>query len=56
MIEGLDPDQPEEWNYALEQVGLSDFQGTAADLKNYIAETFRTGSAADIRAQLKISQ
>ena len=53
MIEGLDPDQPEEWNYALEQVGLSDFQGTAADLKNYIAETFRTGSAADIRAQLK---
>ena len=53
MIEGLDPDQPEEWNYALEQVGLSDFQGTAADLKNYIAETFRTGSAVDIRAQLK---
>jgi hypothetical protein len=53
MIEGLDPDQPEEWNYALEQVGLSDFQGTAADLKNYIAETFRTGSAADIRSQLK---
>lgn len=53
MMEGLDPNQPEEWNYALEQVGLTDFQGTAADLKNYIAETFRTGSAADIRAQLK---
>ena len=53
MLEGLDPDKPDEWNYALEQVGLSDFQGTAADLKNYIAETFRTGSAADIRAQLK---
>ena len=53
MIEGLDPNQPEEWNYALEQVGLSDFQGTTADLKNYIAETFRTGSAVDIRAQLK---
>ena len=53
MIEGLDPNQPDEWNEALEQVGLSDFQGTTNDLKNYIAETFRTGSAADIRAQLK---
>jgi len=53
MIEGLDPNQPEEWNAALEQVGLADFQGTTNDLKNYIAETFRTGSAADIRAQLK---
>ena len=53
MIEGLDPNQPEEWNAALEQVGLADFQGTAVDLKNYIAENFRTGSAADIRAQLK---
>jgi hypothetical protein len=53
MIEGLDPNQPEEWNAALEQVGLSDFQGTTNDLKNYIAETFRTGSATDIRAQLK---
>jgi hypothetical protein len=53
MIEGLDPNQPEEWNAALEQVGLADFQGTAVDLKNYIAENFRTGSATDIRAQLK---
>ena len=53
MIEGLDPNQPDEWNEALEQVGLSDFQGTTNDLKNYIAETFRTGSATDIRAQLK---
>ena len=43
MIEGLDPNQPEEWNAALEQVGLADFQGTAVDLKNYIAENFRTG-------------
>ena len=53
MIEGLDPNQPEEWNQALEQIGLADFQGTTDELKNYIAETFRTGSAADIRAQIK---
>ena len=53
MLEGLDPNQPEEWNEALEAIGLSDFTGTRDELKDYISETFRTGSAADIRAQIK---
>ena len=53
MLEGLDPNVPDDWNYALEQVGLDDFQGSVADVKEYIAETFRTGSAADMRSQIK---
>ena len=53
MLEGLDPNQPETWNAALEDLGLEDFQGTLEDLKEYISSTLRTGSAEDIRAQIK---
>ena len=53
MLEGLDPNEPESWNDALEELGLDDFEGTLEDLKEYITSTLRTGSAEDIRAQIK---
>ena len=53
MIEGLDPNEPESWNKALEELGLEDFDGTLEDLKEFITSTLRTGSAEDIRAQIK---
>ena len=53
MLEGLDPNEPESWNAALEELGLDDFEGTLEDLKEYITSTLRTGSAEDIRAQIK---
>ena len=46
MLKGLNPDEtPEEWQKALESVGLTDFKGTKDELNGYIAEVFRTGSA-----------
>jgi len=53
MLKGLDPNQPETWNAALKDLGLEDFDGTLEDLKEYISSTLRTGSAEDIRAQIK---
>ena len=53
MLEGLDPNQPEAWQEALEELGLEGFEGTVEDLREYIESTLRTGSAADMRAQIK---
>ena len=53
MLEGLDPNQPESWDTALKELGLENFKGTLEDLKEYISSTLRTGSAEDIRAQIK---
>ena len=53
MLEGLDPNQPESWNSALKELGLENFEGTLEDLKEYVSSTLRTGSAEDIRAQIK---
>ena len=53
MLEGLDPNQPEAWQEALEELGLDGFEGTLEDLREYIESTLRTGSAADMRAQIK---
>jgi len=53
MLEGLDPNQPESWDSALQELGLENFKGTLEDLKEYISSTLRTGSAEDIRAQIK---
>ena len=53
MLEGLDPNEPESWSEALKELGLDDFQGSLDDLKEYITSTLRTGSAEDIRAQIK---
>tara|TARA_R100000773_G_scaffold13786_1_gene12642 strand:- start:79 stop:3534 length:3456 start_codon:yes stop_codon:yes gene_type:complete len=54
ILAGLDPlKNADEWEYALKEIGLEDFKGSVDELKDYIAETFRTGSAADMRAQIK---
>jgi len=53
MLKGLDPNEPESWDAALKELGLDDFEGTLEDLKEYITSTLRTGSAEDIRAQIK---
>jgi hypothetical protein len=53
MLEGLDPNDKNNWNKVLERYGLTDFKGTVEELKKYIVETLRTGSAQDIREQIK---
>ena len=53
MLKGLDPNQPESWDTALKELGLEDFDGTLEDLKEYISSTLRTGSAEEIRANIK---
>ena len=53
MLEGLDPNEPESWNKALEELGLEDFDGNFEELKEFITSTLRTGSAEEIRAQIK---
>jgi hypothetical protein len=57
MLEGLDPNVPESWEQALTgsdgESLLGDFQGDFEDLRGYLAETFRTGSAENIRRNIK---
>jgi len=54
MLRGLNPDDtPEEWKEILQRYGLEDFAGTVEELRDYIIETLRTGSALDIREQIK---
>jgi len=53
MLEGLDPNTPEDWEKVLEDLGMEDFEGSLEELKDYIAETLQTGSATDIRRSIK---
>ena len=53
MLKGLDPNDKASWNELLEQYNLTEFKGTFDELKNYISEALRTGSAQEIRQQLK---
>jgi hypothetical protein len=53
MLRGLDPNDKDSWNEVLQRYGLTDFKGTVEELKKYVAETLRTGSAQDIREQIK---
>ena len=53
MLEGIDPGNREQWNSVLEQYGLENFQGSFDELKEYIMETLRTGSAQVIRENIK---
>jgi len=52
-LEGIDLTDKANWDKVLKTYGIDDFQGTVDELKEYIKETLRTGSAAEIRAQLK---
>jgi len=53
MLKGLDPNDKATWNEVLKKYGLDDFNGTISDLKEYITEAIRTGSAQEIREQIK---
>lgn len=53
MLKGLDPSNKESWQEVLDQYGLSEFKGDIAGLKTYIVDSIQTGSAQDIRAQIK---
>ena len=53
MLRGFDPADTDSWNEVLQRYGLTSFKGTVEELKEYIAQTLRTGSAQDIREQIK---
>jgi hypothetical protein len=53
MLRGLDPADKSTWDEVLQRYGLTDFKGTVEELKEYIKETLRTGSAQDIREKIK---
>jgi len=53
MLKGLDPADKNTWNEVLKTYGLDNFGGSIEELKNYITEAVRTGSAQDIREQIK---
>lgn len=53
LLKGVNPEDQESWQALLEQYGLKDFKGSVDELKDYIASTLRTGSAEEIRQQIK---
>ncbi len=53
LLEGVDPNDDERIDEILKSIGLEDFSGTIEELKEYIAETVRTGSAQEIRENIK---
>lgn len=53
VLQGLDPNDEKQWNELLQRYGLTDFKGSLDELKEYIAETLRTGSAQRIREEIK---
>jgi len=53
MLRGLDPNDKSTWDEVLKRYGLDDFKGTVDELKEYIKETLRTGSAQTIRENIK---
>jgi hypothetical protein len=53
LLKGLDPADKDSWNEVLQRYGITDFKGTVEELKEYVMETLRTGSAQKIREELK---
>jgi len=56
LLEGLDPNVPEQWQEALKDLNMDDFKGTIDELKEEIMNTVRTGSAEEIRQNIKYLQ
>ena len=52
-LEGIDLTDKNSWAEVLKQFGLDNFPGTVDDLKQYIKETLQSGTATEIRAQIK---
>lgn len=53
MLEGLDPTDKSGWDEVLQRYGLKDFKGSFDELKEHVMSALRTGSAQDIREQIK---
>ena len=53
ILKGLNPENKADWDNVLKRFGLTDFKGTIDDLKQFIQETLRTGSAQTIRENIK---
>ena len=53
MLKGVDPKDNEQVKQILDKLGLQDFKGTVDELKKYIADAMRTGSAKQIRENIK---
>ena len=53
MLAGLDPNDKGTWDEVLKRYGLTDFKGTVEELKEYIKNTLRTGTAEEIRSEIK---
>jgi hypothetical protein len=53
MLKGVNPDDKTTWDEVLGELNLKDFAGDLGDLKDYISETLRTGSAQEIREKIK---
>lgn len=53
MLEGLDPEDKSTWQDVLQEFGIEDFKGTVQELKDYISDVLRTGSAKEIREKIK---
>lgn len=53
MLKGLNPEDKQTWDEVLKKYGLESFGGTIEELKSYITEAVRTGSAQEIREQIK---
>ena len=53
MLRGLDPNDKNTWDEVLKRYGLEDFKGDITELKEYVKETLRTGSAQEIRENIK---
>jgi len=53
LLKGLDPNDKGSWQEVLDQYGLSEFKGDIDGLRTYIVGALQTGSAQDIRGQIK---
>lgn len=53
ILKGLNPEDKTAWDEVLKRFGLTNFKGTLEELRQYIQETLRTGSAQTIRENIK---
>jgi hypothetical protein len=53
MLRGLNPEDKTTWNEVLKRYGIEDFKGNIDELKEYVKEALRTGSAQEIRENIK---
>ena len=53
MLQGLDPNDKKTWDEVLKRYGIDNFKGSIDELKEYVKETLRTGSAQEIRENIK---